>query len=111
MKAPFHGTSFSDTTSPSTPTVLWKEFLMRKAAQALYKGCLNRPARRGTHRAYCLLGIGAFLSFVLLPGIATADTTNFTGTWEMAPAKSQVADGRTVTLVIETLAATYTVTR
>ena len=52
-----------------------------------------------------------FLTFVLAaPTLLAADATNFTGTWEMDPAKSQVTDGRTVTLVIETLAATYKIT-
>ncbi len=82
---------------------------MRKAAVAVCKKSC-RLARRSTQRALCLLGAGAFVSFVLLSGLAAADNTDFTGTWEMVPAKSQVPDGRTVTLVIETLAAKYKVT-
>jgi hypothetical protein len=53
----------------------------------------------------------ALLTFVFAPALVRADATNFTGTWEMDAAKSQVADGRTVTLVIETLAATYKIDR
>ncbi len=52
----------------------------------------------------------ALLTFVWAPTLFGADATNFTGTWEMDGAKSQVSDGRTVTLVIETLAAKYKIT-
>jgi hypothetical protein len=40
---------------------------------------------------------------LLVPLLASADSTtpNFTGAWQMDPAKSQVGDGRLVTLTIE----------
>ena len=52
----------------------------------------------------------SLLALVLAPTLLVADSTNFSGTWELDPAKSQVTDGRTVTLLIETLPASFKIT-
>lgn len=51
-----------------------------------------------------LLKIVAMVSGALLvPAVLSAQTPNMNGTWEMDATKSKVADGRTVTLVIESV--------
>lgn len=52
-----------------------------------------------------LTGLAKVLPGVFVAGtLVWAQTPNMSGTWEMDPTKSKVADGRTVTLVIESVA-------
>lgn len=61
-----------------------------------------------TKRARFVLLLSAVL---LLPAMSRAQTPKFTGTWQMNVPKSQVADGRIVTLVIDASATSVKVSQ
>jgi hypothetical protein len=52
-------------------------------------------------RAFCAPVVLLLSAVLLTPAMCRAQTPKFTGTWQMNVPKSQVADGRVVTLVID----------
>lgn len=71
---------------------------IERAAQTSEGGLCRLPARIRPLCACLVFFVSAILA---APALLRADAPKFTGTWQMNVPKSQVADGRVMTLVLE----------